>query len=686
MEQKMIFPASERLITALSKSSSTLTIRMQRAAVRPQLPLHFEFAPGISMYSPTFFLFKADLYERLQNYSNTHHKKIDDRKLIFAATDENMTIPDDFSFVLNLPGSMGHPNGYLQGAEQASFYSENMDKAFILHIERLHLKFSLEGYAGLIKPNSSSGYPLFSTELAEKAALTLLMNRIWSKEASKYLKIKDPLVLFEELLKINWAPVFMVNRRLQHDNAKKKRVERTVYSELVYSDRGVYYKEESLRTLITNLATHLGVTFVKNYFLEGRGDWYNYADDEKDKQAKFTTMRVRTPFMGPHSNITFSVIAPTIQNPLIEQFTHIFEVGDRITLENRINTLAQKWGRVHFIALDFKHFEMSWPHFIQKRICEALDNLIPEPYNWYTTWYINSLVLMLARTAQDYNVSPLYTSKNFDTYDGIHSNYPETSLLCPLKTEGNLSGQAFVAFFNKVFGTFLIMWLLQRVLGKRCPIDLNFYTEDNDIQFVNNGDDNLLFFKNEIDAQKVLDNILEHPMLDTVELTVDLPSFNAMYIIEKKNETTNTYSYAAKPSIKNFIAKWVVPEYDYGVIKKGIAEYPNLGRHYRTMNFLSAGHCSDLVDILFDTFHEHYKSNLLDLFPLDEKEQSIMNNEMQSAEVEDVWKIFAYTDPSKFYWHPLAKNIPIEYLKKFCAVITPEQFKTFLLGGKIWLE
>lgn len=681
MIKEMIFPASDWLVQQLIKWSEVVAIRSTKPSIRPQFPFNSEFAPGISLYSATFMLFKAILYEKLQTYADNNSIEIPEIKYIYAPDSELATLGNDWTFVLNLPGSAGHPYGYLQGSVDADFYDKELDVNFTQYLDKLKIGYSLERYSGLIKSNSSSGMPLFTTDLATKVAYLLRLNRMWYNQSEKAVDTNNYKTIFDNMMTLEWAPLFWVNSRLQPAKGSKKFDERTVYNRMVFSDRTCGYAEPALENLFNPLTQQLGINFVHKYFLANRGDW----EKEVDKgtwMAFFLSMRTRRPFMGPSSNATYAVIAPAIQNTLIDNYPHIYEIGDRLTLENRINNLAIQWKRVFFLAVDFRHFEMKWPHFIQYKICQLLDKLMPKGYQNYTEWYMLSCVLMNARTKKDFDYSPIFTSKNYDTHEGIHLEGEYVTSRIPLKTEGNLSGQAFVALFNKIFGSFMIIDLLNKSLKTNKDYDLNNYSESSDIQFINNGDDNLIFFKNENEAKTVLSFILKIKEVNKIELTIDLPSFNAINILEKKRD--DRYYYYARPSIQNFIAKWIVPEYDYGIIKKGVADYPNLGRHYRTMNFLAADYNTEVVDILFQVFKDVYKRDLLDFFPLTDVEKDVMNNEMMSPDVEDIWKVFEYTDPSKFFWHPLARYAPQEVLKKFAAVVTADQLDTFLKGGRVW--
>lgn len=674
MIEKLIYPCSDSSFELYCDWSEKLRTRTQRANVRPQMPLNYEFAPGINMYDPEFVFLKTQLYKALTRYSNSKGKEVD-LSLCEAPTNDDELIPSDWSFVLNGPGTKGHPSGYMQGAQDCDFNDADLFQRYETYVHNLGLRFSLENYSGLIKPSSSSGLPYFSTDLPLKLAETLRINRAWCNLSSKILAIKNVKEYHLALVNNGLALVFMMNSRLQPDNFSKLRWERTIWNELVYSDRGMYYDNPSTATYFKHLEQTLGDKFIKSWFLKERGDYYKAVESDK---VYFSMMRLRSPYMGSHINITDSAISPSIQNGLIEDYEHIFHVSDRLTLEKRVNDLQDKWGNVYMVALDYRHFEMCWPDKMQRINCKAIDQVLPEPYNTYYERYMHSNVLMFSRTKRDFEISKLFISKDYYTGEGCIISPYDPDPRYPLKTEGNLSGHAYVSLWNKLLGSFVVIEILRRALpqNKLVGNDLSDYTLDNDIQFINNGDDNLLFFKRREDAMNVFKWIENEKKIFTIELTTDLPSFNAMYLVKQKNGY-----YSVRPSMTNYIARWVAPEYDYGLIKKGRAEYPNLGKHLRMQAFLAYDFHSQVNELFHSIFYDIYHRNVLDCFQLDEIEEQILLQQYSEPDSsQSVWNFFAATDIDRFLWDPRAKDAPLSELQKYFFVITPDEFYKFITG------
>lgn len=672
-------PASEPMKKQFFKWSPKLKERTENVRGENQIPRYYHFSPSISSKEPKFLKFKVELYKNFREAID----KIPKWDTPWVAPDDEMyTIPKDVSALLNVTGSFSYPYGYLYGNMNMEYFEPEGVKRFRRFIDNLNLKFEFK--YGLIKRHSSSGLPVFTRDIAAKTIYLQKLLKTYVDNADKIFKVKDPTKFHEQLLELELLIWFVPVVRLQPDSIFKARAEVTAFAKMVDADKGIYYLNPSLKPWMEWIKRENGIEFIKEHFLKNRGDWYKFKEkyaDSTEYPLILTTMRRRTPYGGSHFCLGFAVLSHGVQDYLTEAFPNVYHIGDSVALEDLVNEKAKKWGRVFFAATDLKHFEYSFSDWAQRIICEELDKILPEPYNHYKELYMHSGVTMWPRTPKDAEYTNLFTSRDYFSREGLLSEPIDHDYRYPLRIEGNNSGQPFVAVFNKIYGAFLMIEALNQALG----LDVASFSEleKHDIHIVNNGDDGLFLFRKEEQAKKFQDYLTDSPELYGVTVTPDLPSFNAIYLIERRMK--GEFVYTSVPSFMNMIYKYVTAEYTYGLTKDGPKKYPNLGMIMRLAQMSSYNSFGTLIETFFRTFRDVFGFDMLDEFPLNEDELLIMN-ELDSGDTElsqSLWEVLVDLDPDRLMWDPRFKEAPQELRDKYYVTVDADNLDQFLKGEKI---
>lgn len=675
---KVVNVASEQMKEAFFSWSPVLKERCDNARGKKSVQTKFLFSPSFNFMDPVMIEFRLELFKLINTIVS---RRKPNKHKIYASAQHLDTLPDDVTSLLCIPGTISYPNSYMYGSEKATKTSSTLRRDFRLFMENLGITFDFT--SGLVKKKSSSGLPLFSRDLTIKLPYVLELHKKFNKEIKQILSIKDPLEFHQSLIKNELLMWFISVQRLQPDSIYKRRLEMTHLGMEVDADKGIYLDNEMLAPYFKYLSSELGADFVQEMFLKRKGDWYKFADSKKG--IKFVDMRRRNPFAGSSICVGWGVLSHGIQDSLTNKYPDIFHIGDHIALENLLARLTSKFGRLFFIAFDLKHFEYSWIDDAQREICRFLDTLLPEPFNCYTEFYMHSGVVMVPGSKKDKEHSLLYTSKDYFSGLGCYQISDDDRM--PARTEGNSSGQPFVSVFNKLYGSFLSLQLVNASL-KRDFKSLEELSKNN-IFLVNNGDDCLIVTSNEQDALSMENFLSKDKTFFEVKFEQSLPVFNSMYVLESQNKD-GSFLYKAIPSFMNFLHKFFTPEHQYGSGVSGDKKYPNLGAHMRISDFLRHGFfINEVLDVL-KLFKNITGHDLLDEFPLSDGEIKVLEGlEEPSTHDINLYKLLLDHDSARPLWDPNfkisldndpKKGVPIELMKEYYAVILEKDLPNFLQG------